>query len=76
MAEQTSHKEKSLKDKLPPETLEHIKAARAEMRKGIEALLPAGFVEHRRAARREALLAFRSMIDAALEKTDEKSKKA
>jgi hypothetical protein len=66
-------KRKSMKDKLPPEALEHMKAARQEMRKSIEAILPPGFLEHRHAARREMLLAFRSMIDAALEKTKEKS---
>lgn len=72
----TEHKRKSLKEKLPPEALEHMKAAREEMRKSMETILPPGFLEHRRAARKEALLAFRSLIDAAIEKTDEKSKSA
>ena len=66
-------KRKFMKDKLPPEALEHMKAARQEMRKSMEAILPPGFMEHRHAARREMLLAFRSMIDAALKKTKEKS---
>ena len=66
-------KRKSVKDKLPPEALEHIKAARAEMKKSVRAILPPGFIEHRRAARKEMLLAFRSMIDAAIKKTEEKS---
>ena len=66
-------KRKSMKDKLPSEALEHMKAARQEMRKSVEAILPPGFMEHRHAARREMLLAVRSMIDAALEKTKEKS---
>ena len=66
-------KRKKMKDKLPPEALEHMKAARAEMRKSMETILPPGFVEHRRAARKEILLAFRSLIDAALKKTEEKS---
>ena len=66
-------KRKAMKDKLPPEALEHMKAARQEMRKSMEAILPPGFLEHRRAARKEALLAFRSMIDAAIKKTEEKS---
>jgi len=66
-------KRKSMRDKLPPEAVEHMKAARQEMRKSIEAILPPGFLEHRRTARREMLLAFRSMIDAALEKTQDKS---
>jgi hypothetical protein len=66
-------KRNSLKDKLPPEALEHMKAARAEMRKSVETILPPGFLDHRRAARKEMLLAFRSMIDAAIKKTEEKS---
>ena len=66
-------KRKSIRDKLPPEALEHMKAARQEMRKSMETILPPGFLEHRRAARKEALLAFRSLIDAAIKKTEEKS---
>ena len=72
----TEHKWKSMKEKLPPEALEHMKAARAEMKKSMETILPPGFMEHRRTARKEMLMAFRSMIDAALEKTEEKSKSA
>jgi len=64
-------KYKSMKDKLPPEALEHIKAARAEMKKSMETILPPGFLDHRRAARKEMLLAFRSMIDAAIKKTEQ-----
>lgn len=69
----SEYKRKSLKEKLPPEALEHMKAARAEMRKSMETILPPGFLEHRRTARKEALLAFRSLIDAAIKKTEEKS---
>jgi len=69
----TDKKRKPMRDNLPPEALEHMKAARQEMRKSIESMLPPGFLEHRRAARKEMLLAFRSMIDSALEKTKEKS---
>lgn len=68
-----AEKRKAMKDKLPPEALEHMKAAREEMRKGMEAILPPGLLEYRRAARKEALLAFRSLIDAAIKKTEEKS---
>mgnify|MGYP000627932717 FL=1 len=64
---------KAMRDKLPPEALEHMKAARQEIRKSVETILPPGFLEHRRAARKEMLLAFRSLIDAALKKTEEKS---
>ena len=69
----SEEKRKKMREKLPPETLEHMKAARAEMRKSMETILPPGFLEHRRAARKEALLAFRSLIDAAIKKTEEKS---
>ena len=66
-------KRKSMKDKLPPKAVEHMKNARAEMRKSMETILPPGFLEHRRTARKEMLLAVRSMIDAAIKKTEEKS---
>ena len=72
----SEYKRKSRKEKLPPEALEHMKAAREEMRKSMETILPPGFMDHRRTARKEMLMAFRSMIDAALEKTEEKSKSA
>ena len=52
------------------EAIEHIRTARAEMRKSIEALFPPGFITRRRAARKEILLAFRSMVDVALERID------
>ena len=73
MADKSSS-HKSFKDGIPPDAREHLKAAREEMRKGIETLLPEGFVKHRHTARREMLMAWRSMIDAALEKTEEKNK--
>ena len=66
-------KRKAMMGKLPPEALEHMKAARHEMRKSVETLLPPGFLDHRRTARKEMLLAFRSLIDAAIKKTEEKS---
>ena len=53
-----------------------MRAAREEIRKSFETMLPPGFKEHRRAARKEMLLAFRSMIDAALEHVEEKKKTA
>ena len=48
----TEHKWKSMKEKLPPEVLEHMKAAREEMKKSMETILPPGFMEHRRTARK------------------------
>ena len=53
---------------------EHIHAARKAWHKSIEELVPRGFVESRRTARKEALLALRSMIDAAIEHSEESSK--
>jgi hypothetical protein len=55
---------------LPEETREHLRAARKEMREGIEALLPPDFVAHRRAARREILMAAQSVIQHALERLE------
>jgi hypothetical protein len=52
------------------EAIEHIRTARAEMRKSIEALFPPGFIARRRAARKEMLLAFRSIVDAAIDRID------
>ena len=71
MAEEKTER-KHLHDFIPEETREHLKAARDEMRKGVETLLPPGLLEHRRAARREMLLAARSLLDAALKRMDEK----
>ena len=52
----------------PKEAREHIKAARGEIKKSVEAFMPPEFVAHRKAARREMLLAARSLIDHALER--------
>jgi len=57
---------------LPEETWQHLKSAHKELHQSVESLLPPGFVEHQRAARREVLLAARSLIDAAIERTDKK----
>jgi hypothetical protein len=70
MAEKAA-REKKFKDRIPEEAREHYKNARQEIRKSIELLLPEGFIEHRKAARREMLLAWRSMIDAAIKRTEE-----
>lgn len=59
-----------LEDFVPAETVRHLQAAGSELRKSIETLLPPGFLEHRRAARREMLLAARSVLDAALRRTE------
>jgi hypothetical protein len=72
MAEKTS-REKKYESRLPEEARQHFRAAREEMRKSMELLLPEGFLEHRRGARREMLMAWRSMLDAAIQHIDEKA---
>lgn len=71
MAEKTQ-RESKYKSHIPDEAREHYRNAREEMRKSVEKLLPEGFVEHRRNARREMLLAWRSMLDHAIQRMDEK----
>jgi hypothetical protein len=58
------------KDEIPEEVRQHVRAAREEMRESIRAFLPPGFVEHRKKARKEMLLAWRSLIDSAIERMD------
>jgi len=65
--------EKKWKEHIPEETREHYKKAREEFKKSVEELLPEGFTKHRRNARREMMLAWRSMLDHAIKKMDEKS---
>jgi hypothetical protein len=72
MAERTARKPK-MEDRIPEEARQHFRAAREEMRKSIEILFPEGFFEHRKSARREMLMAWRSMLDAAIKRMDEKS---
>ena len=62
--------EKKTNGRIPDEAREHVRNARQEMRKSVEGLLPEGFLEHRKAARKEMLMAFRSLIDAAIQRTD------
>ena len=60
--------------KLPKEVVEHARAASREQRNAFKALIPDSFWGHQKAAKREALLAMRSMIDAALAQLEEKPK--
>jgi hypothetical protein len=76
MAEKTERKYKPFEGKIPEETRQHFLSAREEFRKSIEGMLPPEFTEHRRNARKEMLLAWRSMIDASLERMEELKKKA
>ena len=73
MATKKTENENKFKREIPEETREHYKKARKEMREAIKGLLPEGFMEHRRAARKEMMLAVRSMLDAVIEKIDEKA---
>jgi hypothetical protein len=57
---------------VPQEVREHLDAARAEMRKGLETFLPPDFFVHRDAARREMLLAWREVLDAAIRRVGDK----
>jgi hypothetical protein len=75
MTENTTRR-KSFKDEVPEEVRQHVRAAREELRESIRSILPPGFVEHRRKARKEMLLAWRSLIDSALERMEEKDDSA
>jgi hypothetical protein len=71
MPEKTHHEEGGASKM--KEAREHAMAAGASMRKSIQDLIPPGFIEHRRAARKEMLLAMRSLLDAAIERSDKKA---
>ena len=75
MAEKTTRR-KPFEGEVPEEVRQHVRAAREEMRESIKSFLPPGFVEHRKKARKEMLLAWRSLIDSALERIDKKEEKA
>jgi hypothetical protein len=72
MPEKTSRKKK-YESHVPEEAREHLRAARKEMRASLKVLLPEGFLEHRKSARREMLMAWRSMLDSAIDRMDEKA---
>ncbi len=59
---------------LPEKTRDHLRAGRDEIRQGMEGLFPPEFLDHNRRARKEFLLAARSLIDYALERTEEPRK--
>ncbi len=71
MNENTSRR-RPFEDRVPEEVRQHARAAREEMRESMKAFLPPEFWEHGKKARKEMLLAWRSMIDAALERMDKK----
>jgi hypothetical protein len=69
MDENTTRR-KRFKDGVPEEVRQHVRAARDEIGESIKSILPPGFLEHRRKARKEMLLAWRSLIDSAIERMD------
>jgi hypothetical protein len=75
MAEKTTRRS-FIEDKIPEDVRRHVRAAREELREGLMVFLPPEFVEHRRRARKEMLLAWRSMIDAALQRIEDRGKEA
>jgi ribosomal protein L13 len=74
MSEKTEHSHGPLEDRISEETREHFRNAREEFHKSIKGMLPPEFAEHRQKARKEMLLAFRSMIDASLNRMEESQK--
>jgi hypothetical protein len=56
---------------IPSEAKDHFSNARAEFKKGLDAMFPPEIKEHRQAAQQEVLKGLRSLIDAALEKFEE-----
>lgn len=72
MPEKTANARKPLEGKVTDETRQHYITAREEFRKSIEGFLPPEFREHHRKARKEMLLAWRSIIDATIERMESK----
>jgi len=73
--DETTTGRRHYRNEVPEDVRQHVRAAREEMRESIKAFLPPEFFEHRKKARKEMLLAWRSMIDAALNRIDEKDEK-
>jgi len=73
--EDNTTRRRPFEDKIPEDVRQHARAAREEMRESMKAFLPPEFWEHGRKARKEMLLAWRSMIDSALERMDKNEEK-
>jgi hypothetical protein len=69
MAE-TAHQ--TLDDEARENARRHMRAARDEFRESISSIFPPDFRLHQRKARREMLLAWRSFIDRAIQRIEEK----
>ena len=74
MTEKTSPKQK-FEQHIPEDVREHARAAREEIHKSIEGIFPPEFREHRHKARKEILLAFRGLVDYAIQRIDEATAK-
>jgi hypothetical protein len=70
MAEKSSQTHNTFKGKVPEDAREHFRAARGEFMKSIESIVPPEFMEHHKVARKEMLLAWKSLIDASLERME------
>jgi hypothetical protein len=75
MPEQTARPNKPFESWVSDEAREHYRAAHKEVREGIRALLPPEYREHHDKARKEILLAWRAMIDDALNDMEKHGKK-
>lgn len=76
MTENKTRTQKSFEACIPEETRQHLRAAGEELRKSVQALLPEGFVTHQKRAQKEFLLAWRSLIDAAIDRLEKSESKA
>ena len=74
--DESTTRRKFSKDEIPEDVRQHFREARQELRESMKAFLPPGFIEHRRKARKEMLLAWRSLIDSAIDRIDNKEKEA
>jgi len=70
MPEKTHHAEEA--SPRLKEARAHVRAAHESFRLSLQDLIPKGFTEHRKAARKEMLLAMRSLLDAAIERSEKK----
>jgi hypothetical protein len=74
MEEKSTHR-RPFEDKIPEDVRQHARTAREEFRESVKSFMPPKFWDHSRKARKEMLLAWRSMIDAALDRMEEKEEK-
>lgn len=56
------------------EAWDHMHAAHKNMHKVMESMIPEGMRENQREARKEFLLGLRSLLDAAIERTEKQTK--